>query len=73
MHCDCCDTLLSDEESRIRLKSSGEFANTCRKCLDSCGLSYKLPKPHYEEDLIKDDPEELVPTNPFTEDYWNER
>lgn len=73
MHCDCCDVLLTDEESRIRLRSSGEFANTCRKCLDSSGLSYKLPKPHYEEDLVKDVVDELPESSPFDEEYWNER
>lgn len=76
MHCDCCDTLLTSEETRIRLRSTNEFANTCRVCLDSAGLSYKLPRPSYEQDIIKDNPEELeegTSDNPYSEDYWNER
>ncbi len=73
MHCDCCDALLTPDETRIRMRSTNEFANTCRVCLDSAGLSYKMPRPHYEEDVIKDDTAEFAPTDPYSEDYWNER
>lgn len=70
MKCECCDAFLTDEESRIRFQS-GTFANTCRTCLDTMDIAYKLPKPAYEDDLIIDpEPEEV---DPYTEDYWNER
>jgi hypothetical protein len=70
MKCECCDAFLTDEESRIRF-TSGRFANTCRTCLDTMDIEYRLPKPAYEEDLIVDpEPEEI---DPYTEDYWNER
>lgn len=72
MRCECCDTTLTDEESRIRFSASGSFANTCRKCLDTMDVAYRLPKPVYEDDLITD-PIEEEEVDPYTEDYWNER
>lgn len=73
MPCDCCGAFLTDEESRIRFSASGEFANTCRKCLDTMDVAYKLPKPAYEDDLITDPIDEEEDIDPYTEDYWNER
>jgi hypothetical protein len=40
MHCDCCDALLTDYEATLRHAHTGEFLNTCNKCLK--GLS--IPK-----------------------------
>ena len=38
MHCDCCDKLLSDWESSLRYKSTGDFVNTCWKCLQGLNI-----------------------------------
>jgi len=70
--CECCDVLLSNEETRIRLKSSGEFANTCRVCLDSADILYTMPRPSWEEDVIVD-PEPTEEDNFFSQEYWDER
>ena len=40
MRCDCCDRALTDFESTLRHKTSGEFLNTCLKCLDGLGIKY---------------------------------
>lgn len=37
IRCECCDKNLSDYESTLRLVSTGDFADTCLKCLK--GLS----------------------------------
>lgn len=41
MHCDCCDKLLSDWETSLRLVSTGDFANTCWKCLEGLNIPVK--------------------------------
>ena len=35
--CVCCDRNLSDFESTIRLRSTGEFADTCQTCIKEIG------------------------------------
>lgn len=71
MKCECCYAILTDIEARIRFSGSGSFANTCRKCLDTMDVPYRLSKPSYEPDLVVDPMEEEV--DPYSEDYWNER
>ena len=71
MHCDCCDKLLTYEETRIRFKHSGAFANTCRSCLDTMDTEYTFPRPSYEEEVVRDAPVEE--DDPYQSDYWNER
>jgi hypothetical protein len=71
MRCDCCDVLLTTEELKIKL-TDGSFANTCRVCLDSADISYKLPKPFYEDDIIKGvEIPDVFET--YSEEYWDER
>lgn len=33
MRCQCCNHALSDYESTMKLKSTGEYADMCRECL----------------------------------------
>lgn len=33
MKCMCCDKILSDFEATLRHKKTGEFVDTCTKCL----------------------------------------
>jgi hypothetical protein len=40
MHCDCCDKLLTDYEASFKGKISGEYLNTCSKCLEGLGIAY---------------------------------
>ena len=34
MRCDCCNVILSPKECTRKFKESGEFTNTCTRCLD---------------------------------------
>lgn len=38
MHCDCCDKLLTDWECSLRSVSTGDFVNTCSKCLEGLNI-----------------------------------
>lgn len=40
MRCDCCQTILTDYESSIKGTYSGEYLNTCIKCLKEADISY---------------------------------
>jgi hypothetical protein len=40
MHCDCCDKLLSDYECSFKSEATGEYLNTCRKCLTGLDIAY---------------------------------
>lgn len=33
MRCDCCDRILSDYEACLKHAITGEYLNTCNKCL----------------------------------------
>jgi len=52
MRCLCCNRLLNDYESTVRHSDTGEFLDTCMRCLDGLNIPYKG-----REDL-----------NPFEED-----
>jgi hypothetical protein len=69
MRCCCCDKNLSDYESTLRLLSTGDFADTCLKCLK--GLSIDVvgkqslkkkfeDQPDEEDDYINEDFSDLV-------------
>ena len=51
MHCECCDSLLSNHEGRIKLSLSGQYANTCLSCLKTMDVEYALPKDEFDEDI----------------------
>lgn len=40
MRCDCCDVILSDYEACIKHRDTGEYLNTCLKCLDGLSIPY---------------------------------
>lgn len=33
MKCDCCDVILTPQESVRKFRDSGEYTNTCTRCL----------------------------------------
>lgn len=37
MRCQCCNRTLNDFEATRRLKSTGDFADTCNKCVSEMG------------------------------------
>lgn len=37
MRCNCCDRMLNDFESTRRLKSTGDFADLCNRCVGDMG------------------------------------
>lgn len=41
MRCDCCDTVLTDYEASIKSVKSGDYLNTCKKCLKGLSIDYK--------------------------------
>lgn len=61
MRCDCCNKKLSEFESTLRHAITGEFLNTCVKCLDSLGIptlereDLKLQERVDEEDSFLDE------------------
>lgn len=40
MRCDCCNRKLNDYETTLRHTHTGEFLNTCMKCIDGLGIPY---------------------------------
>ena len=53
MRCYCCDKNLSDYESTLRSKSTGEYLDTCLKCLQGLEIEYvgnQSLKRKFEED-----------------------
>lgn len=51
MRCECCDTTLNDYETSLKHRVTGEYLNTCRKCLKSIGIIPWVGN----KDLIKKD------------------
>ena len=41
MRCLCCNKNLNDWESTLRHAETGEFLDTCRKCLVGLGIQYQ--------------------------------
>jgi len=63
MRCECCDKNLSDYESTLRLVSTGDFADTCLKCLK--GLSIDVVGKQSLKKKFEDQPDD-------EDDYYNE-
>lgn len=83
MHCDCCDTLLSDYECSIKHQMEGHYLNTCLKCLQGLGIPFVgnntlSRKPISSEDVMVDDEDnnfdDLFYTNidRFSNEMFNE-
>ena len=69
MRCECCDKILSDYEATLIIKSTGEYADTCLKCLEGLGIDIqgnnRLKRKHDEiseelEAQLDDELKELV-------------
>lgn len=54
MRCICCNVALSDYESSIKSKVSGDYLDMCTKCLSGLGIEYtgnqELNRSHSEYD-----------------------
>lgn len=59
MRCDCCDRNLNDFESTLKSVSTGEFMNTCGKCLDGLGIDTVGREDLNPYDEPKDDDDEV--------------
>ena len=67
MKCFCCDKRLSDYEATLRHAHTGEFLDTCVKCLK--GLA--IPTQGREDLLGKQEPaEEEEEFEEYNEDVW---
>ena len=71
MKCECCGEFLTDVETRIRFRESGEFANTCLNCLSTMDVKYKLPRDTEEDVLYEAEPDD--PPLYDDEEFWDER
>lgn len=56
MKCQCCNRTLNDYESTVRLKSTGDFADTCNSCRSEIGNSLYIGRSDLEPN---EQPEEL--------------
>lgn len=68
MHCDCCDVLLTPQESVRRFRDSGEFTNTCTRCLRDIPIPTVEGRNYKDDDDIDDDDYKL----PFDDDDLDE-
>lgn len=64
MHCSCCDKLLTDYESTLKHAVSGEYLDTCTKCLDGLGIPTR-GRPDLKTKKKEDEQDELVDINYF--------
>lgn len=65
MRCDCCDRLLNDFESTRKSKLTGEYLNTCNKCLK--GLKIET------DDRPDLNPHEVVSDYDYLDEYVDTR
>lgn len=54
MKCDCCDVILTPQESVRKFRDSGEYTNTCSRCLRDIDVPTKEGNA-FEEDSKNDD------------------
>lgn len=54
MRCDCCDVILTPQESVRRFKDSGEFTNTCSRCLRDIGVP-TIEGRAYDDEVVEVD------------------
>ena len=57
MRCDCCNKNLNDYESTLRHAVTGQYLNTCRKCLDGLGIPAMGNTDFEPTASIEDDPD----------------
>ena len=51
MRCDCCSVILTPQESVRKFRDSGEYTNTCNKCLRDIPVP-TVEGAAYDEDMI---------------------
>ena len=59
MHCSCCDRLLNDYESTLKHAETGEYLDTCMKCLDGCNIPIDGREDLNPEDAVNDYPQDF--------------
>lgn len=69
MRCVCCNRNLNDYESTLRKAETGEFLDTCLKCLEGLGITtigrkefspYDYVEEEYDSFVVEeDDPDDL--------------
>lgn len=58
MRCDCCNRNLSDYESTLKSLMTGEFLNTCMRCLQDTGIEF-IGNSKNSNDLVDEDDEDF--------------
>lgn len=72
MRCDCCNTVLTDMEACITHGVTGEYLNTCKKCLKGLGIPYKEKQElRSKRDDYFDDMVEVLDEGPQTM-FWDD-
>jgi len=73
MRCDCCNKVLSDYECSIKSVTTGEYLNTCTKCLSGLDIKYtgntSLDKFHENEDYDEADDDYSDIIHGMTEEF----
>ena len=54
MHCDCCDKLLTPQESVRRFALSNTFTNTCTQCLRQINVPTKEGHGYHDKNVLDD-------------------
>lgn len=68
MHCDCCDVLLTPQESVRKFRDSGAFTNTCTRCLRDIPVATVEGRNYKDNDNLDEDDYQL----PFDNDDLDE-
>lgn len=59
MRCTCCNKVLNDYEATLRHAETGEFLDTCLKCLDGLGIKTKGRPDLNKREVPEDDEADL--------------
>lgn len=71
MRCSCCDRLLNDFEATRKSKSTGQYLDTCNKCMSLITSDVRVTeRDDFDPNEIPD--EELVIQTAYTEDELND-
>ena len=50
MRCYCCNNILTPQEASAKFKASGNYTETCKKCLKTMDVPVIFPKQAFEKD-----------------------
>lgn len=59
MRCYCCNRVLNDYESTLRSAQTGEYLDTCVKCLRDLEIK-TLPNKHNPDEQVQEEDEDLL-------------